>query len=75
MRITGERGTGGGDNIKMDGAFCELDTSGLVEIQWSAVVYGVMNLRVYTMRRISKLCDRQTNSVTRNMIFHVAGYV
>jgi len=22
-----------GDNIKMDGAFCELDTSGLVEIQ------------------------------------------
>jgi len=64
-----------GDNIKTDGALCELDTSGLVEIQWSAVVYVVMNLRVYTMRRISKLCDRQTNSFTRNMIFHVVGYV
>ena len=50
-----------GDNIKMDGALCEFDTSGLVETQWSAVVYVVMNFRVYKGRRVSKLCDRQTN--------------
>ena len=63
------------DNIKTDGALCELDTSGLVEIQWSAVVYVVMNIRVYKRRRVSKLCDRQTNIFTRNMIFHVFGFV